>query len=139
MTTLLLALDKVTVSYRTERGWLDAARDPSLTLRPQDASPYHPYTEALLSAIPVPDPDAVQQRIRLDGKVPSADHVPPGCRFHTRCPRKLGEVCKRDEPPWRQASASHRLCCHIELAELRRLQAPVVLAAATRPERAADA
>ena len=56
--------------------------------------PYHPYTEALLSAVPVADPDVKQTPIRLGGTVPSAMDVPPGCRFHPRCPRLLGEVCR---------------------------------------------
>jgi peptide/nickel transport system ATP-binding protein len=55
--------------------------------------PFHPYTEALLSSIPIPDPDAQQERIRLHGSVPSAVNIPSGCRFHTRCPRKIGEIC----------------------------------------------
>ena len=88
--------------------------------------PYHPYTEALLSAIPVPDPDVKQKRIRLEGSVPSAINIPTGCRFHTRCPRKIGEICETQEPPWRQMTPTHRLCCHIELAELMRIQSPVL-------------
>jgi peptide/nickel transport system ATP-binding protein len=88
--------------------------------------PYHPYTEALLSAIPVPDPDVHQKRIRLEGSVPSAINTPSGCRFHPRCPRKIGTVCETDEPPWRSSSATHRLCCHIEIEELRRLQTPIL-------------
>ncbi len=87
------------------------------------APPYHPYTEALLSAIPVADPDASQKRIRLEGSVPSGAAVPPGCRFHTRCPRRLGPLCEQEEPPWQSASPTHSICCHIELGELRRLQA----------------
>ncbi|MGE5618816.1 MAG: dipeptide ABC transporter ATP-binding protein [Sphingomonadaceae bacterium] len=90
------------------------------------APPYHPYTEALLSAIPVPDPEVRQKRIRLEGSVPSAIDVPPGCRFHTRCPRKLGPICETHEPPWREVSPTHRLCCHMEIDELRRLQTPVL-------------
>lgn len=90
------------------------------------ALPYHPYTEALLSAIPVPDPEARQKRIRLEGSVPSAMNTPSGCRFHPRCPRKIGRVCETEEPPWRSTSATHRICCHIEIDELRRLQTPVL-------------
>ncbi len=90
------------------------------------APPYHPYTEALLSAIPVPNPEIHQKRIRLGGSVPSAMHIPSGCRFHPRCPRKIGRVCETDEPPWRSVSATHRICCHIEIEELRRLQAPAL-------------
>ncbi len=76
--------------------------------------PYHPYTEALLSAIPVPDPTAVQKQIRLPGTVPSVLDPPSGCRFHTRCPRRVGEVCATAEPPWRDVSPGHRICCHID-------------------------
>jgi peptide/nickel transport system ATP-binding protein len=90
------------------------------------APPYHPYTEALLSAIPVPDPDVFQERIRLRGSVPSAVNIPSGCRFHTRCPRKIGEICEHEEPAW-QDDGYHRICCHIPTAELRRLQSQVVV------------
>ena len=88
--------------------------------------PYHPYTEALLSAIPVPDLDIRQERIRLQGSVPSAMHIPPGCRFHTRCPRKIGPICETEEPPWQNASRYHSICCHIPLEELCRMQARVL-------------
>ncbi len=90
------------------------------------APPYHPYTEALLSAIPVPNPEVHQKRIRLEGSVPSAMNTPSGCRFHPRCPRKIGRVCETEEPPWRSISATHRICCHIEIEELKRMQAPVL-------------
>ena len=90
------------------------------------APPYHPYTEALLSAIPVPNPEIHQKRIRLEGGVPSAMNTPSGCRFHPRCPRKIGRICETAEPPWRSTSATHRICCHIEIEELKRLQAPVL-------------
>jgi peptide/nickel transport system ATP-binding protein len=88
--------------------------------------PFHPYTEALLSALPIPDPDAQQERIRLPGSVPSAVNIPTGCRFHTRCVRKIGEICEREEPAWQDAGNDHRICCHIPLAELRRLQEPAL-------------
>lgn len=84
--------------------------------------PYHPYTEALLSAISIPDPDVRQERVRLQGSVPSAVNVPPGCRFHTRCPRKIGKVCEEQEPSWQDGDNFHRLCCHIPVDELRELQ-----------------
>lgn len=84
--------------------------------------PYHPYTEALLSAIPIPDPDVRQERIRLHGSVPSAVNIPPGCRFHTRCPRKLGKICEEQEPSWQDVNEFHRICCHIPLDELSALQ-----------------
>jgi peptide/nickel transport system ATP-binding protein len=84
--------------------------------------PHHPYTEALLSALPIPDPDARQNRIRLRGSVPSAVNIPSGCRFHTRCPRKIGTICESEEPPWREHGRWHRLCCHIPVGELLTLQ-----------------
>jgi peptide/nickel transport system ATP-binding protein len=89
------------------------------------APPYHPYTEALLSAVPIPDPTAEQKHIRLSGTVPSALNPPSGCRFHTRCPRKLGEICETEEPPWQDAGRDHRICCHIPLEELRQVEAVI--------------
>lgn len=84
--------------------------------------PYHPYTEALLSALPIPDPDIKQESIRLKGSVPSAMNIPSGCRFHTRCPRKIGEICEKEEPPWQDTGFYHQICCHIPLEELTTLQ-----------------
>lgn len=94
------------------------------------APPYHPYTEALLSAVPIPDPHAAQKRIRLSGTVPSALNPPGGCRFHTRCPRRHqlpdgGRICAEEEPPRRQAGEGHYICCHIPLEDLRQVE-PVV-------------
>jgi peptide/nickel transport system ATP-binding protein len=81
------------------------------------AGPHHPYTEALLSANP-----SLEQsgggRIRLSGELPSALDLPRGCVFHTRCPRKLGAVCERDEPPLAAAAEGHAIRCHIPAAEL---------------------
>jgi peptide/nickel transport system ATP-binding protein len=88
------------------------------------APPYHPYSEALLSAVPIPDPSAVQKNIRLEGNVPSAIDPPSGCRFHTRCPRRKllpdgGKICEEEIPPWREAAEGHRIFCHIPLETLR--------------------
>ena len=80
--------------------------------------PYHPYTEALLSAVPVPDPGVKRQHIRLQGPVPSAMDRPRGCPFHTRCPRKLGSICEDTSPPPVEAASGHTIRCHIPLAEL---------------------
>ena len=85
--------------------------------------PSHPYTEALVSARPIPDPSVRQGAIRLDGDVPSARHIPTGCRFHTRCPRKLGSICEQEAPPWRDAGDGHFIRCHIPVDELAALQA----------------
>ncbi len=91
------------------------------------APPYHPYTEALLSAVPFPDPTVEQKSIRLGGNVPSALNPPSGCRFHTRCPRKLGEICEQETPRWQDAGNGHRIFCHIPLEELRKVEAVVVI------------
>jgi peptide/nickel transport system ATP-binding protein len=91
------------------------------------APPYHPYTEALLSAIPIPDPDIRQERIRLNGSVPSAVNIPPGCRFHTRCPRKIGAICETEAPPWQNVHRYHSICCHISLEELTAMQMPIAV------------
>jgi peptide/nickel transport system ATP-binding protein len=91
------------------------------------AGPHHPYTEALLSANPSLEDHALTRagkRIRLSGELPSALNLPSGCVFHTRCPRKLGEICERQEPPLHPAGEGHAIRCHIPAAELARLQAP---------------
>lgn len=89
------------------------------------APPYHPYTEALLSAVPIPDPRIEQRRIRLEGPVPSALHPPPGCHFHTRCPHKLGDICETTEPPRHDAGNGHFIWCHIPLEELRQRESVI--------------
>ena len=84
--------------------------------------PSHPYTEALVSAIPVADPHHKAERLLLSDNLPSAQHLPSGCRFHTRCPRKIGAICEQEPPPWREAAAGHLIRCHIPLDELMALQ-----------------
>ncbi|MGO8072264.1 dipeptide ABC transporter ATP-binding protein [Rhizobium leguminosarum] len=91
----------------------------------------HPYTEALLSAIRSPHPDeAPRERIRLSGETPSAVNVPAGCRFATRCHRKLGSICDTAPPPLRKMSDTHEILCHIDQAEL--AARPSVLASAAK-------
>ena len=80
--------------------------------------PYHPYTEALLSGGAHPRPAVEQSHIRLSGTVPSALNPPNGCRFHTRCPRKLGDICETQTPPWQTAATGQRIFCHIPIVEL---------------------
>lgn len=89
------------------------------------APPFHPYTEALVSAVPVPDPAARQERIRLEGPVPGAASIPTGCPFQTRCPRKIGSICEQQAPPVRDAGAGHTIRCHHSLADLNGL-GPVI-------------
>jgi peptide/nickel transport system ATP-binding protein len=85
--------------------------------------PYHPYTEALLSAVPVTDPDRQGARIVLEGALPSATELPRGCLFATRCPRKIGPICDETPPPEQRLSTGHRIACHIPAEELTRLHA----------------
>ncbi|HYK14255.1 MAG TPA: dipeptide ABC transporter ATP-binding protein [Burkholderiales bacterium] len=76
------------------------------------AHPQHPYTEALLSAVPTPDPRAQKKRIILGGDVPSPINPPPGCRFHTRCPYAF-ERCRVEEPLMQEVRAGHFVACHL--------------------------
>jgi len=85
------------------------------------AGPHHPYTEALLSAVPTIDGGG-RERIKLAGEIPSAAEPPSGCVFHTRCHRKVGEICEVEEPPLVEVESGHLMRCHIPLEELRRLQ-----------------
>lgn len=80
--------------------------------------PYHPYTAALLAAVPRPDPHLERAGFRLEGPVPSAIDPPAGCRFHTRCPLKLGEICVSQPPPRRDMGEGHHIYCHLPLDRL---------------------
>ena len=81
--------------------------------------PFHPYTEALLSAIPLPDPSEKMKAIRLEGEIPGPIDRPSGCPFHPRCPRYLGEICAEQAPEWQTTSNNSQICCHIPIEELR--------------------
>jgi len=76
------------------------------------ATPRHPYTKALLSAVPVPEPGAARERIILKGDVPSPINPPKGCRFHTRCPYAF-DRCRSEEPPLRPTEHGHLAACHL--------------------------
>ncbi len=75
-------------------------------------NPRHPYTKALLSAIPQPDPTLKRQRIILTGDVPSPVNPPPACRFHTRCPAYVKGECDVRDPDWREVTPDHSVACH---------------------------
>jgi len=90
------------------------------------APPYHPYTEALLSAVPIADTSIEKKRIILEGNLPSVMNPPKGCPFHTRCPRKIGDICETEAPPFAEASPGHVIMCHIPMEELRGVE-PVIV------------
>lgn len=75
------------------------------------ASPLHPYTRALLSAVPIPNPRAKRERILLSGDLPSPVNPPSGCVFHTRCP-VAQDLCKKQVPEWRELRQNHFVACH---------------------------
>ncbi len=76
--------------------------------------PMHPYTHALLSAVPIPDPEVESNRVRiiLEGDIPSPANPPSGCRFHTRCPKAVEGVCDTDDPQLRELAEEHWVACH---------------------------
>ena len=86
------------------------------------APPYHPYTEALLSAVPIADTSIVKKRIVLQGELPSAITPPTGCPFQTRCPRKIGAICEQELPPVKQLAKGHSIMCHLPDEELRKME-----------------
>jgi len=87
------------------------------------APPFHPYTETLFAAMPTLD--GTRAAIRADGSMPSAADIPPGCPFHTRCPRFLGEPCATRVPPWRQTASGHAYRCWIPPHDLAQAQKEV--------------
>jgi peptide/nickel transport system ATP-binding protein len=93
------------------------------------APPYHPYTEALLSAVPIADTRVEKKRIILEGALPSVLDPPTGCPFHTRCPRKIGKICEEQAPPEQKTETGHAILCHIPLDELHQVE-PVIKTAA---------
>jgi peptide/nickel transport system ATP-binding protein len=107
--------DRIAVMYLGQIIEFGAA---DTTFRP----PHHPYTEALLSAVPDFNRPDTKARIHLEGDIPSPSHPPTGCRFHTRCPRILGPKCRAEEPPWQRDGESHVYRCHIAPSELRAAQ-----------------
>ncbi|HEX6114380.1 MAG TPA: ABC transporter ATP-binding protein [Geminicoccaceae bacterium] len=114
--------DRVIVMYLgtiAEQGTTDEVFSP----------PYHPYTEALLSAIPIADTSVHKKHIVLEGDIPSALDPPPGCPFQTRCPRKIGRICEEQEPPIRRFGSGHRIACHIAPEELERMEPVIVMGA----------
>ncbi|MBI1217763.1 MAG: dipeptide ABC transporter ATP-binding protein [Rhodobacteraceae bacterium] len=94
--------------------------------------PYHPYTEALLSAVPIADTRVIKKRIVLEGDIPSAMNPPPGCPFQTRCRWKsmvAGGLCDTDMPPMKTLAAGHQIKCHLPEAVLNGMEPVITIAA----------
>ena len=111
--------DRIVVMYLghiLERGTTDQVFSP----------PYHPYTEALLSAVPIADPEVTKREIVLEGNLPSAMNPPKGCPFCTRCHRRIGEICDNEVPPDREVVDRHVIKCHIPIEELSKI-GPVII------------
>lgn len=107
--------DRIVVMYLghiMEQGTTDEIFNP----------PYHPYTEALLSAVPIADTSVKKRHIVLEGELPSPVNPPSGCPFQTRCPRKIGAICETQLPPLQQTETGHAIMCHIPLADLSRVE-----------------
>lgn len=113
LTYLFIAHNLAVVKYISDRvGVMYLGKIVEMTdTREMFANPLHPYTRALLSAIPEPDPTRRGKRIVLTGDVPSPINPPSGCRFHTRCP-VAHEMCKRIAPPFSEAASGHSVACH---------------------------
>ena len=86
------------------------------------APPYHPYTEALLAAVPIADQRYSKRKVLLTGDMPSPSNPPPGCRFSTRCPYRIEGTCERRAPPVQEFAANHRIACHLPREELLAMQ-----------------
>jgi peptide/nickel transport system ATP-binding protein len=76
-------------------------------------NPLHPYTKALLKAVPVPDPEARRVDVVIKGEIPSPVNPPSGCRFHTRCPDIIGDICRKEEPELVCINKDHYVACHL--------------------------
>jgi peptide/nickel transport system ATP-binding protein len=86
------------------------------------APPYHPYTEALLAAVPIADPRVLKRKVLLTGESPSASDPPPGCRFSTRCSLKIAGTCDVLAPPVQEFAPGHHIACHLPRAQLLAMQ-----------------
>jgi peptide/nickel transport system ATP-binding protein len=98
--------DRVIIMYLgwiMEQGTIDQIFSP----------PYHPYTEALLSAVPIADTSVRKKHIVLKGELPSPMNPPSGWPFQTRCPRKIGAICETELPPVKELTSGHKIMCHL--------------------------
>ena len=75
--------------------------------------PLHPYTKSLIAAVPIPDPTSRRIEVGVKGEIPSPVNPPSGCRFHTRCPSYIGDICRTKEPPLVEIEKGHFVACHL--------------------------
>jgi oligopeptide/dipeptide ABC transporter ATP-binding protein len=75
--------------------------------------PLHPYTVALINAVPVPNPESKRAEVVIKGEIPSPINPPSGCRFHTRCPKYIGDICRTKEPPLINVGKDRYVACHL--------------------------
>src|SRR5690606_13470836 len=114
LTYLFIAHDLAVVEHISDRiavmylGRVVELADASVLYR----QPLHPYTEALLNAVPSTDPDREGNKVILSGDVPNPANPPPGCHFHPRC-RFAQDVCKQESPEWRELGPNHWVACHL--------------------------
>ena len=114
--------DRVVVMYLgqiMEQGTVEEVFEP----------PYHPYTEALLSAVPIADPNVKKKRIILEGQLPSVMNPPKGCPFATRCQHRIGDICDELPPPKQEIHPGHHIACHIPSERLAEFDPVIQIAA----------
>ena len=101
--------------------------------------PYHPYTEALLSAVPIADTSITKKHIVLEGELPSPMNPPSGCPFQTRCPRKIGTICETELPAVKNMGNGHKIMCHLSEEELRAMEPVIAIASDKKKKSVATA
>lgn len=126
-TLLFISHDLSVVRYLSDRivvmylGWILERGNTEQIFEP----PYSPYTESLLSAVPIADPEVTKREIVLEGDLPSVMNPPKGCPFCTRCPRRIGDICDNEPPSEQEVVPGHVITCHIPIEELKQVE-PVI-------------
>ncbi|MBT7770218.1 MAG: ABC transporter ATP-binding protein, partial [Rhodospirillales bacterium] len=122
-TLLLISHDLGQVRYLAERVVVMYLGQVMESGRTEDvfAPPYHPYTEALIAAVPVAHHGVTKRHIFLEGAHPDPSEPPVGCPFHSRCPRMVGTICETEPPPLQRDGETHFISCHISVEDLRKV------------------